>query len=43
MLATLEGIMMLLKDSQLENAQAPMLVTLSGITMPVKEEQSANA
>jgi len=35
MLVTLSGMLMLVSDSQQENAESPMLVTLSGILMLV--------
>ena len=43
MLVTLDGIVMLVKLLQPENAPTPMLVTLDGIVMLVKPLQLQNA
>ena len=43
MLVTEDGIEMLVKEEQPENALEPMLVTEDGISMLVKEEQPPNA
>jgi len=42
MLVTLSGITILLKDSQPQNAQSPILVTPSGMAMLVKEVHNKN-
>ena len=43
MLVTLSGIVMLVRDSQLEKVQSPMLVTLSGIVTLVRDVQPKKA
>lgn len=40
MLVTLSGMLMLVRELHLENAQSPMLVTLFGMLMLVSELQS---
>ena len=39
MLVTLEGMTILDRESQLENALSPMLVTLEGMTISDRETQ----
>ena len=39
MLVTLLGMVMEVREEQLEKAQSPMLVTLLGIVTEVREEQ----
>ena len=43
MLVTQSGMLMLVSDLHLENAQSPMLVTLSGMLMLVREWHPENA
>ena len=42
MLVTLEGMVMLVRPVQLENADLPMVVTLSGMVMLVRPKQPSN-